>query len=90
MATEWTFERAMGRLEQIVAALEGGRCTLDEAMKLFEEGAKLTSYCTRALQSAQQKILKLAEPIQGADTAATESNAGTDSIDSADVSEGRE
>lgn len=59
MATEWTFEKAMLRLEQIVAALEGGRCTLDESLKLFEEGTKLTAYCSKALKNAEQKIVKL-------------------------------
>lgn len=59
MATEWTFEKAMLRLEQIVAALEGGRCTLDESLKLFEEGTKLTAYCSKALKTAEQKIVKL-------------------------------
>ena len=62
MATEsreWTFEKAMTRLEQIVGLLEGGRCTLDESLKLFEEGTKLTAYCSKALKNAEQKILKL-------------------------------
>mgnify|MGYP001320243480 CR=1 FL=1 len=72
MATEWTFEKAMTRLEQIVATLESGRCTLDDSMKLFEEGAKLTSYCTRALQSAEQKILKLTAPQEQAEAETTE------------------
>ena len=62
MATEWTFEKAMTRLEQIVAALESGRCTLDDSLKLFEEGTKLTAYCTKALKNAEQKIVKLTAP----------------------------
>lgn len=59
MATEWTFEKAMTRLEQIVSMLEGGRCTLDESLKLFEEGTKLSAYCSNALKNAEQKIIKL-------------------------------
>ena len=59
MAQEWTFEKAMARLEQIVAALESGKCTLDESLKLFEEGTKLTGYCSKALKTAEQKIVKL-------------------------------
>lgn len=58
-ATEWTFEKAMTRLEQIVSMLESGRCTLDDSLKLFEEGTKLTAYCTKSLKTAEQKILKL-------------------------------
>lgn len=59
MATEWTFEKAMTRLEQIVATLEGGQCSLDDSLKLFEEGAKLTAYCSKLLREAEQKIVKL-------------------------------
>lgn len=62
MSTEMTFEQAMARLEQIVAALEGGRCTLDDSLKLFEEGTRLTSYCAKRLKEGEQKILKLMNP----------------------------
>ena len=56
---EMTFEQAMTRLEQIVATLESGRCTLDDSLKLFEEGTKLTAYCAEQIKSAEQKIVKL-------------------------------
>ena len=59
MATEWTFEKAMALLEQIVAALEGGQCSLDDSLKLFEEGTRLTAYCSKLLKEAEQKIVKL-------------------------------
>lgn len=64
MATEWTFEKAMARLEQIVAALESGRCPLDDSMKLFEEGTHLTAYCAKLLKEAEQKIVKLTAPAE--------------------------
>lgn len=56
---DMTFEQAMTRLEQIVATLESGRCTLDDSLKLFEEGTKLTAYCAQQIKTAEQKILKL-------------------------------
>ena len=65
MATEWTFETAMTRLEEIVAALEGGKCSLDDSLKLFEEGTKLTAYCNKLLKEAEQKIVKLTDLEQG-------------------------
>lgn len=65
MATEWTFEMAMTRLEQIVTALEGGKCSLDDSLKLFEEGTKLTAYCSKQLKEAEQKIVKLTDLEQG-------------------------
>ncbi len=67
MAAEWTFEKAMARLEQIVATLEGGKCTLDDSLKLFEEGTKLTVYCNTLLKDAEQKIVKLTDLEQGTD-----------------------
>ena len=74
MAQEWTFEKAMARLEQIVAALESGKCTLDESLKLFEEGTKLTCYCSKALKTAEQKIVKLT----AADVSAAQNAAGAE------------
>lgn len=59
MAQDLTFEQAMQRLEEIVALLESGKSTLDESMKLFEEGTKLTAFCTDSLKTAEQKILTL-------------------------------
>lgn len=54
-----TFEAAMEKLEQIVAKLEGGEATLDESLKLFEEGAGLAAFCSKALDTAEQKITTL-------------------------------
>ncbi len=65
MATEWTYEKAITRLEQIVAALEGGKCTLDDSLKLFEEGTRLTAYCQKLLREAEQKIVKLTDVENG-------------------------
>ena len=62
---EMTFEQAMTRLEQIVATLESGRCTLDDSLKLFEEGTKLTSFCAQQIKTAEQKIVKLTDLEQG-------------------------
>ena len=64
---EMTFEQAMTRLEQIVATLESGRCTLDDSLKLFEEGTKLTAYCAERIKTAEQKILKLTAVESGED-----------------------
>ena len=65
---EMTFEQAMARLEQIVTTLEGGRCSLDESLKLFEEGTKLTVYCSQQIKEAEQKIIKLTA-VESGDTA---------------------
>ena len=40
-----TYEDSVKRLEDIVSALECGDASLDESLKLFEEGTKLVSFC---------------------------------------------
>ena len=56
-----TYEKAVARLEEIVATLEQGNKTLDASVKLFEEGAKLADFCDRALRDAELKLTKLEE-----------------------------
>ena len=56
MSKELSFENAMKRLEEIVGALEKSETSLDESIKLFEEGTKLTAFCSKTLDEAQQKI----------------------------------
>ncbi len=58
-AKEMTYESAVKRLEEIVGILEKNEVSLDESMKLFEEGTKLTVYCSKKLQEAEQKITVL-------------------------------
>lgn len=50
------FEGAMARLEEIVSLLERGDAPLEQAITLFEEGAKLLRECTRQLDEAEQKV----------------------------------
>ena len=54
-----TYERAITRLEEIVAVLEKGGAPLDEAVKLFEEGAALSRFCNETLKKAELKITEL-------------------------------
>ena len=58
-AKKLDFEQAMARLEEIVTALERGDAPLEEALKLFEEGAGLMKQCSAALDKAEQKVSKL-------------------------------
>ena len=59
-----TFEASMQRLDEIVAALENGDVSLEESIKLFEEGAKLSAQCVKLLDEAELKVTKL---MQGPD-----------------------
>lgn len=58
---EMTYEKAILRLEEIVSSLEKNEVSLDESLKLFEEGTKLTAFCADKLKNAQQKITELAK-----------------------------
>lgn len=53
---EMSFEGAMGRLEEIVSALEKGDAPLDESLELFEEGVTLVKLCSARLEDAEQKV----------------------------------
>jgi exodeoxyribonuclease VII small subunit len=52
-----TFEQAIARLEAVVRALEDGKTSLEEAMKLYEEGVSLVRSCSTTLEEAKQKII---------------------------------
>ena len=51
-----SFETAMTRLEQIVRQLEDGKVSLDDSLKLYEEGISLVRLCSGRLDEAEQKI----------------------------------
>lgn len=51
-----TFEEAVGRLEQIVAALESGALPLDECLRQFEQAVALSRHCSAQLEAAEKQI----------------------------------
>jgi exodeoxyribonuclease VII small subunit len=53
------FENALKRLEEIIQRLESGELSLDESLKLFEEGIELSRLCTKKLSEAESKVEKL-------------------------------
>lgn len=60
-AKKLKFEEAMQRLQEIVRKLESGEASLEESIKLFEEGAKLSSQCYQLLDKAEQQVTQLAK-----------------------------
>lgn len=50
------FEQALNELEALVAAMEKGDLTLEESLKAFENGVKLTRECQQTLRDAEQKV----------------------------------
>ena len=63
---ELTFEQKLERLDQIVKLLEKGDAPLAESLGLFEEGAGLIRDCSRQLDEAEQKVVKLRKGPDGA------------------------
>ncbi len=51
-----SFEKALERLEQIVAEMEGGKLTLEKMISHFEEGSKLVKFCSAKLNEVEKKI----------------------------------
>ena len=54
--TDLKFEECLTRLEQIVGALESGTLSLEESLKVFEEGITLARHCARYLDEAERRI----------------------------------
>lgn len=54
-----SFENKLSRLEEIVAKMESGELSLDDSLKLFEEGVKLSRDCNKELSEAEQKVQQL-------------------------------
>ncbi|MFI4869407.1 MAG: exodeoxyribonuclease VII small subunit [Steroidobacterales bacterium] len=63
------FEAALAQLEALVTRLESGDLPLDEALRTFEQGVRLTRECQGALAAAQQKVQRL---LQRGDTVTIE------------------
>jgi exodeoxyribonuclease VII small subunit len=57
----YPFEQSLEKLETLVARMEKGDLSLEESLKTFEEGIKLTRECQQALAKAEQKVKMLIE-----------------------------
>lgn len=53
---EKSFEKSLDELEKIVGKLEAGDLPLEESLKLFEEGVKLSRNCRERLTNAERRI----------------------------------
>jgi len=59
------FEKSLTRLEEVVKCLESPDLSLDEAMKLFEEGVKLSRDCQKQLEEAEGRVEILLKKADG-------------------------
>ena len=60
-----TFEQAMQKLEQIVQDLEFGDQPLEKSLKRFEEGVKLSKFCSEKLDETEKKVTILLQDQKG-------------------------
>ena len=61
----FNFEDAMKELEAIVDNMEHGEFNLEESIKQFEHGVRLTKKCQEALREAEQKVSQLSSNADG-------------------------
>lgn len=59
------FEKSLARLEEVVRRLESPQLSLDEAMKLFEEGVELSHECQKQLEEAEGRVEILLKKADG-------------------------
>ena len=60
------FEDALNKLEKIVSKLEEGDIPLEESLKLYEEGIRLSRFCNQKLDEAQKRVEILMKGKEGA------------------------
>jgi exodeoxyribonuclease VII small subunit len=51
-----TFEESLKKLEGIVAQLERGDLPLEDSIRMFEEGVRLSAQCKQELENAESKV----------------------------------
>ncbi len=56
---ELSFEKAMLRLEALVAKLEKGNLSLEQSMKLYQQGIQLADICGKTLAKAQLRLSEM-------------------------------
>jgi exodeoxyribonuclease VII small subunit len=60
-----SFEESLTKLEEIVAQLERGDLSLEDSVKLFEDGTRLSTECRKQLEEAEGKVELLVKQRDG-------------------------
>ncbi len=55
-AAELTFEKALAELEKLVAQMEGGSLSLEQALAAHQRGLELARFCQERLDAAQRQV----------------------------------
>lgn len=61
LSKNFDFEKSIKELEKIAESLENEQISLEDSIKLFENGVMLSKQCTEYLENAKQKITNLTE-----------------------------
>jgi exodeoxyribonuclease VII small subunit len=59
MSSSPSFEDSLEKLEEIVSKMESGDLKLEDSLKLFEQGMKLTAECNQRLADIEKKVKQL-------------------------------
>ncbi|HOS68663.1 MAG TPA: exodeoxyribonuclease VII small subunit [Bacillota bacterium] len=59
MNENFSFEQALKRLEEIVETLEAGNISLEESIKIYQEGIALSKLCSGKLEEAEGKVMAI-------------------------------
>lgn len=87
MAAELTFEQALGELEKIVARMESGQLSLEDALAAHKRGIELARQCQARLEKAQQQVKVLeGEVLRPLDAGSLENSGSGESGDRDDRS----
>jgi len=78
------FETALSRLEATVHSLEKGDLSLEESLKVFEEGIRLSKSCMKTLSEAERKLEILTEGSAGKWPAGTLGRGETSTVEEVD------
>ena len=60
-----SYEASVSRLDEIVQQMERGDVPLEDALKLFEEGTQLVASCSKLLDEAELKVVRLTKGADG-------------------------
>ena len=79
VTSEPTFEKALAELEKIVARMESGELSLEEALATHKRGIELARFCQQKLEAAQQQVKVLeGEVLKPLSTIDESSDSGAD------------
>ncbi len=87
---EQNFEGALKKLEKIVDELESGDLSLSDSIKKYEEGMKLSQFCTKKLHDIQKKIEVLVKDSSGNISTKSFSEKNVEKVKATDTQEQKE